>query len=217
MGDNMSSLNQEVVKIREDAEALLDESTRNGYRVDEKLLQDEIEDREFLLNIDEGQIVNMVRDEMGWSPGGTPHPGPFKQEPFSGVKNPKVAWSLNSRKLMVYLFFTILGEEKESYGKDWNPSVDKHALAQMKSPIAPRLIRYRSDTWTLRSLKTASKFIKNGVATIIWNSPTKGVERIFTTPEKSLPLNCSKVVRNFFVVGEETYTTDDPEILKFFS
>lgn len=147
----------------------------------------------------------------------------FKTEP---VKNKKVKgtkekikvidWNLNSRNLMINLFFNIFGE-KHRTAKGKLPTIDATALGKMNNTIAADLITYRSNKKTLDSFKNVSSYINpgslyreevyNGVivnpdkATIIFNVlGFDNIERIFTAADRSIPINVDKRARKAFVV-----------------
>lgn len=149
----------------------------------------------------------------------------FKIEP---VKNRKVAgskgkvkvsdWNLDSRNLMINLFFNILGEKYRT-AKGKLPSIDAKALGKMDNPIAGDLITYRSNKKTLDSFKNVNSFINEaslyqeeihrGViiaadkATVVFNVlGFDNIERIFTVAKKSIPINIDKRARKAFKVPD---------------
>lgn len=148
----------------------------------------------------------------------------FKEEPF---KNKKVAgskekvkvtdWNLDSRNLMINLFFNVLGE-KHRTAKDKLPSIDANALGKMDNSIAGDLITFRSNKKTLDSFKNVNSFIKASLyreevyrgiivsvdkATVIFNVlGFDNIERIFTAAKRSVPINMDKRARKAFKVPD---------------
>lgn len=144
--------------------------------------------------------------------------GLFEKEP---IKNKKVVgtktkikvidWNLNSRNLMINLFFNVL-KEKFRAVKGKLPSIDAETLSKMNSPIAAGLIKYRSNKKTLDSFKNVDKYlypseiykcgdISCNKANIKYNVLSfDNVERIFTVAGQSIPINADKRVRNAFIV-----------------
>lgn len=149
----------------------------------------------------------------------------FKTEP---VKNKKVKgskekiqvidWNLDSRHLMINLFFNIF-KEKYRTVKGKLPSTDANALEKMDNPIAADLITYRSNKKTLDSFKNVSSYINEGTlyqeekhsgviisedkATVIFNVlGFDNIERIFTAAKRSIPINIDKRARKAFKVPE---------------
>lgn len=145
----------------------------------------------------------------------------FKEEPF---KNKRVAgqkekvrvidWNLDSRNLMINLFFNVL-KEKHHTAKDKLPKIDAMALSKMTHPIAGELIKFRSNKKTLDSFKNVSSYINSSEnyinetdvitpvdkATLLFNVlGYDNVERIFTVAAKSIPINTDKRARNAFIV-----------------
>lgn len=140
----------------------------------------------------------------------------FKKEP---IKNKRVGkqkvkvqdWNLNSRNLMVNLFFNVLKEKGLSI-KGKLPSIDAEALSKMKHPLAVKLITFRSNTKTLDSFKNVNSyihppnlFLTEGPscvkAVVIFNVlGYDNIERIFAAANKSIPINIDKRARKAFIV-----------------
>lgn len=139
----------------------------------------------------------------------------FKNEPIKNKKVDKkkvqvVAWNLDSRNLMINLFFNVLKEKGRSI-KGKLPSIKADSLAKMKHPIAAQLITFRSNTKTLDSFKNVSSYIHNpkyfltegpscDKAVVIFNVlGYDNIERIFTAAGRSVPINTDKRARKAFV------------------
>lgn len=138
---------------------------------------------------------------------------------FTTKPKPK-SFSLNSRYLMIHYLFNVLGEAvPRNLRKGMLPKIDAASLEKMKNPFAPRLLAWRSKTKAVQSLQGALGFVKS--SDTFAPSPfrtagqTKGVfrflgtgydnvERIFTMPKRSIPLNLDKSGRAAFVVPSTT-------------
>lgn len=135
-------------------------------------------------------------------------------------KEPK-KWTLNSRFLMVHMFFNVIGEKAPRTQKGKLPSIDADALEKMGSPLAQALVAYRSDAKTLGSLQSATAFIRpqsdfngglvspTGEKAIIRYSPLgyDNIERVFSVKDVSIPLNVDKRGRNAFITPPATKPT----------
>ena len=153
----------------------------------------------------------------------------FDTEPVKtkkvGSKKVKVAdWTLNSRHLLIHLFYNVLGNKPSKKDDTKLPSIDEENLVKMNSPLAQKLIKYRKTQRILDSLQNASQFVKNGdefpkdsipslYKAVMQFSPSTydNVERIFTVAEGSIPINADKRVRNALTVPSETI--DESQIL----
>lgn len=139
---------------------------------------------------------------------------PKKNKKVNGVKNIVSDWDLNSRHLMLHLFYNVL-KEKHHTAKDKLPSLDAEALEKMNTPLAEKLIKYRSNKKTLDSFKNTEKYIYNAKcfnehkskeevgykAKIKYNIiGYDNIERIFPIAGESIPLNMDKRVREAFIV-----------------
>ena len=143
----------------------------------------------------------------------------FKKEPKKNkkIKGSKekieiIDWNLNSRNLMINLFFNVL-KEKHRTAKDKLPSIDADALSKMKNSIAGELIAFRSNTKTLQSLKNVDSYIYAPEVYFDKNIPYDkaninynilgydNIERIFPVAGKSVPINADKRARLAFVVS----------------
>lgn len=128
--------------------------------------------------------------------------------------------SLNGRHLMCHYFFNVLGEAvPRNTPKDKLPSIDAAALGKMRNTFAPRLARWRSVTKAMQSLRNAASFVlpETEFAADDLQSPTgqravfqfqtvgfDNVERAFTLPERSIPLNLDKSGRAAFITPTAT-------------
>lgn len=142
----------------------------------------------------------------------------FQQEP---MKKGKPDWSLNSRYLLCHLFFNILRESvPKGVAKGKLPSIDAEALEKMSTPIAPKLVQYRSNDKTLKSIQNAQAHVFPGAdfghtdgqprALLRFNViGYDNVERIFSVAERSIPINVDKRARNAFVTSEAQIATTD--------
>lgn len=140
----------------------------------------------------------------------------FQKEP---MKKGKPDWSLNSRYLLCHLFFNVLKEQQpRNVPKGKLPSVDAEALEKMKTPIAQKLVQYRSNDKTLKSIQNAQSFIypgeafghTDGLPRALLRFNVIGfdnVERIFSVAERSIPINVDKRARNAFVTPTEQVDT----------
>lgn len=136
---------------------------------------------------------------------------PIKNKKIAGVKTKVIDWNLNSRNLMINLFFNVL-KEKYRTVKGKLPSIDAEALSKMRSPIAAGLIKYRSNKKTLDSFKNIDHYIFPSTyyggldiscnkANIKYNVLSfDNVERIFTVAGQSIPINADKRARKAFIV-----------------
>lgn len=141
----------------------------------------------------------------------------FQKEP---MKKGKPDWSLNSRYLLSHLFFNVLKEQQpRNVPKGKLPSVDAEALEKMHTPIAPKLVQYRSNDKTLKSIQNAQSFVYPGAAFGHTDGQARAllrfnvisfdnVERIFSVAERSIPINVDRRARNAFVVPTETVDTE---------
>jgi hypothetical protein len=139
---------------------------------------------------------------------------PKKNKKINGVKNLVPDWNLNSRHLMIHLFFNILKENHHT-AKDTLPSIDAEALEKMNTPIAGKLIEYRSNKKTLDSFKNTNTYIYDAKCFNKFDSEEEigqkanikyniigydNIERIFPVAGESVPLNMDKRIREAFVV-----------------
>ena len=153
----------------------------------------------------------------------------FKEEPLKnvkidGVKKKVPKWNMDSRNLMINLFFNIL-KEKHRTAAGKLPSINADALDKMKNPIAQEVIKFRSDTNLLNSFKNVGSYVhsnrKYGYsdewdrANIKYNMVGfDNVERIYPVAKESIPLSANKKVRKAFVIPRshlifEDYLKDD--------
>lgn len=140
----------------------------------------------------------------------------FQKEP---MKKGKPDWSLNSRYLLCHLFFNVLKEQQpRNVPKGKLPSVDAEALEKMHTPIAPKLVQYRSNDKTLKSIQNAQSFVYAGAAFGHTDGQARAllrfnvigfdnVERIFSVAERSIPINVDKRARDAFVTPTERVDT----------
>ena len=146
---------------------------------------------------------------------------PIKMKKVGSAKVKVADWTLNSRHLLMHLFYNVLGFKAKGRG-DKLPSIDEEALMSTKHPLAEKLIRYRKLNRICDSLKNASQFVRPGTefdnsmidapnkAVMQFNPATyDNVERIFTVAEKSIPINADKRVRNTFIVPTDTVSADE--------
>ena len=135
---------------------------------------------------------------------------PVKNKKMDGVKKQIPNWNLNSRNLMINLFFNVL-KEKHSKTKDKLPSINADALSKMKNPIAGELITFRSNKKTLDSFKNVSSYIYDPDIYYDGGTPCKkanikfnvlgydNIERIFSVAGESIPINTDKRARKAFI------------------
>lgn len=140
----------------------------------------------------------------------------FAKEP---MKKGKPDWSLNSRYLLCHLFFNILKEATpRNVPKGKLPSVDAEALEKMSTPIAAKLVQYRSNDKTLKSIQNAQTHVfpatafgkTDGQDRAILRFNIIGfdnVERIFSVADRSIPINVDKRARNAFITTPDTVDT----------
>lgn len=149
--------------------------------------------------------------------------GRFAREPMKrrrqpdGSLRPEPDWSLASRYLMTHLFFNVLREDiPRNQKKGTLPSLDAEALERMRSPLAAALVTLRQEQRTLASYRNADDF----VSVHLPDTPPRahfafnvlgfdGVERIFTRPGESLPLNLDKGARRAFITPLDTVARSD--------
>ena len=141
----------------------------------------------------------------------------FAKEP---IKKGKPDWSLNSRYLLCHLFFNVLKEQQpRNVPKGKLPSVDAEALDKMNTPIAAKLVQYRSNDKTLKSIQNAQSFVYPGAAFGHTDGQARAllrfnvisfdnVERIFSVAERSIPINVDKRARNAFVTPTEQISSE---------
>ncbi len=127
-------------------------------------------------------------------------------------------WTLNSRHLLKHIFYNIMGEKTTIKSK--LPSIDAQTMRKYKSieaiTLGKAIAKYRSVSKTLASLKLCLSFVrpatqfdsqadKNENRGIIqYNSIGYGcIERLFTRPKESIPINADKRVRKAFIVPQE--------------
>ena len=149
----------------------------------------------------------------------------FDTEPFKmkklGSRKVKVAdWTLNSRHLLIHLFYNVLGNKPSRKDDSKLPSIDEESLLKMNSPLAEKLIKYRKTQRILDSLTNASQFVKDGrdfppsleseYKAVMQFSPSTydNVERIFTVAEGSIPINADKRVRNALTVPSSKISSE---------
>lgn len=139
--------------------------------------------------------------------------GRYATEP---LKKGKSNWTLNSRYIIIHLFYNVLGEKApRNLPKGKLPSVDAASLEKMSTPIALRLTRHRSAVKAVQSIQNALTFVKpqNLFAAAPVQSPTgdcavvrfntvgyDNIERVFSMAKRSIPLNLDKAGRAAFVV-----------------
>ena len=146
--------------------------------------------------------------------------GRYATEP---LKRGKPNWTLNSRYIIIHLFYNVLGEKApRNLPKGKLPSVDAASLEKMSVPIALRLIKQRSAVKALQSIANALTFVKPqqlfapGLA-----SPTEqkavvrfntvgydNIERVFSMAKRSIPLNLDKAGRRAFVTPASTFAAE---------
>lgn len=134
---------------------------------------------------------------------------------------PTPDWTLNSRMLLVHLFFNVLGEKApRNVPKGKLPSIDAEALEAMNTPIAAKLSAYRSMDKTLKSIENATSFVYPAAAfgqpgheerALLRFNPLgyDNVERVFSVAGRSIPINVDKRARNAFTVPTQTVSTAD--------
>ena len=140
---------------------------------------------------------------------------PVKTKKFGSSKVKVADWTLNSRHLLIHLFYNVLGNKPSKKDDTKLPSIDEENLLRMNSPLAEKLIKYRKTQRILDSLLNASQFVKDGrefpesipseYKAVMQFSPSTydNVERIFTVAEGSIPINADKRVRNALTVPQE--------------
>lgn len=147
--------------------------------------------------------------------------GRFNTEPKAKGKTP--GWTFNSRYLMCHLIYNVLQQKfPPRTPKDKLPSIDADALSTMEHPIPHALLKLRSDVKTLQSIQNAAKFIRPAEAFGVTpdQSPSRAiiryatlgydnVERVFTLPDLSIPLNVDKRARNAFITPITQTTLGD--------
>lgn len=127
------------------------------------------------------------------------------------------SWTLNSRYVMIALFYGVL-KEKYQKKKDALPSIDAAALDKMNNPIAEELKEIRSMNRTLASLNNVSNYLHWGHCFDIFEgNPDEvcgqfaftvtydNVERIFSDKERSIPLNVDKDLGRKSFIAPEGY------------
>lgn len=136
---------------------------------------------------------------------------PKKNKKIDGIKQQVIDWNLNSRHLMINLFFNVF-KEKHRIIKGKLPSIDAEALSKMKNSISGDLITYRSNKKTLDSFKNVDSYIHcadvffdddsvRKKATVKFNVlGFDNVERIFSVAGQSVPINTDKRARCAFIV-----------------
>ncbi len=150
----------------------------------------------------------------------------FKTMPTKRVRNAQGVMqtipniSITSTHLLAHLFFNILKEKPGRVGKSGIPSLDAQTLSDFQSPLAAKIVEFRSLERTLSSFKNAQAYVKpykafkilhpEGSPEIDLESPRglvffnpiayDNVERIFSVAEQSIPLNVDKQARNAFEV-----------------
>jgi len=138
---------------------------------------------------------------------------------------PTVNWTVQSRYLLIHLFYNVLAEKARSRG-DKLPSIDESTINTFKSPealkIGQMLVNYRKDAKILTSLQNAMTHVRDDSQFIGDPSPTgkkaivtfqphgyDNVERIFTRSGESIPINADKRVRYAFVTTEPTLAAEE--------
>ena len=140
--------------------------------------------------------------------------GRFDTEPRKNTRGggSKPNWTLNSRYLLLHLFYNVLEQKRGRTKKGALPKLGANELGRMTHPLAANIVEYRSRAKTLGSLKNAQTYQRPARSfTEPTGTPTRAVikyntvgydnvERIFTQAGESIPLNLDKRGRRAFVV-----------------
>ena len=138
---------------------------------------------------------------------------PTKRKKIEGSMQQVPKWNLDSRNLMINLFYNQL-KEKARASKGKLPSIDADALSKMNNPIAQELIEYRSMSTSLKGFLNVSRnihpsikygFSDGGIrANIKFNViGFDNIERIYPVAKESIPLSVDKRVRYSFVTPKD--------------
>lgn len=130
----------------------------------------------------------------------------YAKEP---MKKGQPDWTLNSRNLIIACLFGPMGQKLPRTPKDKMPSIAAAVLEKMTTPLAGIIIKFRSKSHALTSIKNALEQVRTEGdfildspepeaprARVIFNVVNYGnVERIFTRVEDSIPISADKRVR----------------------
>lgn len=144
---------------------------------------------------------------------------PTKKKKVGSERKEVVNWNLDSRNLMINLFFNVLGEKGKRTAKGKLPSIKAEVLENMKHPIAMEIVKFRSDTKTLQSFLnvssylTSSKFfLEKGEKSSCEKGVIKfnvlgfdNIERIYPVAAESVPISVKKEVRKAFIVPKDNF------------
>lgn len=139
------------------------------------------------------------------------------KDKFKTAPKPKDV-SLNARYLMVHLLYNVFGQKvPRNLKKGKLPSTDADSLDQMDHPFCSRLKRWRSVSRSISSLQSAARLVRKATdfnpdapegeerAPMVFTCVGyDNIERAFTQPGVSIPINLDKKGRHAFVTPPAT-------------